>query len=155
MTGLQGSTIAVLGALACALAAGCGGGSEAAPASAQQSSVRSVLARFERARAIGDAEAACRQLVAVEERGRIEVEREGDSADAENGSCASAFEQATAARRALRGYAERVQRITVHGDTARAEGRVRAVRSDGSVLSRPVVYDLVRRDGWRLILRVE
>jgi hypothetical protein len=149
-----GSIVALPAALTAVLAAGCGGGSKDAPDAA--GTVRSVLTRFEKARATGDAEAACRHLVAVEEHGRIAVEKEGGKdADREHGSCESAFELATANRRALRGYSERIRRITVRGDKASAEATVRAVRSDGSTLSRRVVYELARRDGWRLILHAE
>jgi hypothetical protein len=167
-----------LAPLLCAglLLAGCGGEGEGGDA---QREVRQTLDQLQRARQRGDAETACRQLVAVSEPGdeaaaggrgeagaESEREAEGDRSAAGEagalgnevrpGACERAFAVATAGLRGLRAYRQQVGDVEVHGDRATARVRVVAVRGDGSRIVRTVTYRLARRDGrWRVLLSLE
>lgn len=70
------SSLLTPAALACALLAGCGGAKDK-----PGSQVRAALARFDAVQASGDSRTACRELVAVDEQGRIEVPGEAESQD--------------------------------------------------------------------------
>jgi hypothetical protein len=142
--------VVLLAAVASAVS-GCGG------ESSDESAIRGVVAKLDAARRSGDAEGACSKLIAVvepegERAAKREGEGEGDS-DAARSECETAFRRTlTLARTNLRRYSERVEEVEVNGDEAEARARVRAVRSDGSVLVQTVRYRFVDRDGWRLAI---
>lgn len=146
-----------LAALAAAAAvSGCGGGAAPAP----DAGVRAALERLDRAQAAGDARTACGGLIAVEERGRIEVpgasERDGADADAGGAACERAFAVASASRRALRGASLDVGSVRVAGERATATVRTLVTRADGSSLRQEATRRLIRRDGrWRVLVSAE
>ena len=143
-----GSLVALV-AVAAAVA-GCGSGGP----SSDESAIRSVLTRVDAARRAGDAEGACSSLIAVVEPEGERGDDHGDAgAEAARGECEIAFRRTLAlARRDLRSYRERLEAVEVKGHEAEARARIRAVRSDGSVLVRTVSYRFVDRDGWKLAI---
>lgn len=128
--------------------------------------VERALERFDAAQASGDGREACRSLIAIDERGTIEVpgletarQRELGSSDEEAAfalDCERAFTTATASRRALKDVQQEVGRIEVDGDDATAVIDVRFTREDGTTLRRETTRRLVKRNGsWRVVLTGE